>query len=100
MTKTILIIFGSIFVNTICFADMTDHQLSEMNSHLEAIERNQQNQQQDQLTNQLIMHGLQQQDQRKQQEEQRKLQEQQYQQQHPQMLPSIQNGRLVYTPAQ
>jgi hypothetical protein len=96
MTKTILIIFGSIFVNTICFADMTDSQLSEMNSHLQAIERNQQNQQQDQLTNQLIMHGLQQ----REQQQQRKLQEQQYQQQHPQMLPSIQNGRLVYTPAQ
>ncbi|MFI3188322.1 hypothetical protein BCS42_16640 [Crenothrix sp. D3] len=87
MTKTILVIFGSIFVNTICFAD-TDYELREINSNLQAIKSNQENQQQDQLLNQLIMHRLQQQE-RQQQKRQRQ----------PQMLPSIQNGRLVYTPA-
>jgi TolA-binding protein len=89
MTKTILIIFGSIFVNTICFADSyDDFQQRRMYDQQEQMNRNIEE-----------MTGYQRAE-WKRQEEQRKLQEQQYQQQHPQMLPSIKNGRLVYTPAQ
>mgnify|MGYP007083318191 CR=1 FL=1 len=89
MTKTILIIFGSIVVNTICFADSyDDYQQRQM--------YRQQRQMNDNLEE---MVGYQRQ-QHYQQIRERAQQQEQYQQQHPQMLPSIQNGRLVYTPAQ